>query len=220
MWRITRINEDGSIRIILDDKIDSSYNNSSTDVKYFGYTYDNEIPCTKNTPCKSEYITDGFKNSNGGIDSTAKTNLEKWYIENLKNVDNHIEYEKFCNNGIDTNAFNLKCDDATEKYGGVYELKIGMLSVDEVVMGGYKGLSSNTGGVLNNYLKKDYDYWLMSWYSLRDKNMTLAWHGNYIGGDKVNGTYVNNYVRPVINLKADTQATGEGTSSNPYIVID
>ena len=85
-------------------------------------------------------------------------------------------------------------------------------------MGGYNNLPNTSGGILNNYLKKDYDYWTMSSNIGSGGIGALAWRSNYIAGDKVNGTYVNNYVRPVINLKADTQATGEGTESNPFVV--
>ena len=77
--------------------------------------------------------------------------------------------------------------------------------------GGYS--SNNT----SYYLYTGQAYWTMSpsHYSGGALVFVVALIGN-LGWNSVNGTYG---VRPVVNLKADVTITsGDGTSSNPYVV--
>ena len=109
VWRIVRINGDGSIRLILKDKIDnnSKFNDYTVqnDVhagKYMGYTYDNTNgkECTQSHPCEVTYDSNSNSFSNekfGGTNSDIKTALETWYKSNLNNVNEKITQGYFCN---------------------------------------------------------------------------------------------------------------------------
>ncbi len=104
-WKIVRINGDGTVRLILNDKIDtdSKFNdytaqNEVNAGKYTGYTYDNTNSCTKNNPCEVIYKSGEFSNENfGGQDSNIKTALETWYSNNLNSVNDQIAQGYFCN---------------------------------------------------------------------------------------------------------------------------
>ncbi len=105
-------------------------------------------------------------------------------------------------------------------YGGVYKLKIGLLSEDEIVLAGFKSTNSNVV-TESNYLyytgSSDY-FWSSSPHS------SLAMTANVFNGNlsdrRLNGRSVNGMgnVRPVINLKADVTVTGSGTKGDPYVI--
>ena len=93
-WRIVRINGDGSIRLVLEDvakvssgsAIPTAFNSSSNDNAYVGYMY--------GTPGSTTYDAT-HKNIN---DSTIKTEVDKWYEDNLKtNYANYLADTLFCN---------------------------------------------------------------------------------------------------------------------------
>ncbi len=102
-WRILRINGDGTIRLILDNfAIESQVFNASPSGdyhQYVGYTRENDLPCTKTSPCKSTYnsLSNTFTMTPSGTPSDMKTYLEQWYIDNLKTYDSKIAITTFCN---------------------------------------------------------------------------------------------------------------------------
>ncbi len=140
LWRIVRVNGDGTIRLIADEVVgESSFNINRDNEKYVGYTYDNSKP-----------------NVGDGTPSTIKTYLENWYTINLGEYDNLIASTRYCN---DTSVFSVSdniiyygmegrlninktpqfiCPNTTNSYGGEYDLKIGLLSADEAVFAGGK----------------------------------------------------------------------------------
>ncbi len=236
LWRIVRINGDGSIRLILNDKdtglsnmgFNSTYNNP----KFVGYTYDNKQSCTSDNPCISDYNGSGWTNSaNMGTNSTIKGKLEDWYNTNLKAYDNKIALTKYCNDTttghtassytyygaydrLESNEASLHCPDTEKDYGGLYKLKIGLLSADEMVIAGLPWLSETTS---SHYLYHNYWWWSMSPY------YSYSSYADEFGGSygNVYYNYVNstNGVLPVINLNADTLITsGDGSQNNPFIV--
>ncbi len=235
-WRIVRINGDGTIRLILKDRIPSisqAFNTTSNGLKYVGYTYDNDTNCTTEHPCKSTYTgSETFDNSNGGTNSDIKTYLEEWYNTNLKDKDSQIAYGTYCNDTTISKSYNsytyygsygrieegngasLQCPDTKETYGGVYKLKIGFLTADEMNIAGlpmYEVIDSDY------YMYHNYDWWSMSPYRARSSD-AYGLYGSYgnIYNDYVT---ITNAVLPVINLKPDVQITGgDGTESNPYVV--
>ena len=99
-WRIIRINEDGTIRIIYDGTSahengasstdrqigESAYNSSYNHSEYVGYTY-----------------VEGYQRPSDSLDteptpSTIKGVLDTWYGENLQEYDNYIDGDaEFCN---------------------------------------------------------------------------------------------------------------------------
>ena len=87
LWRIVRVNEDGSIKLIIEKSIGNSKFNDAYAVKYAGYTYDNDKICNTSDPC----------DKNIGTCSTIKKYIENWYDENLASYDDLIKETLYCN---------------------------------------------------------------------------------------------------------------------------
>lgn len=84
LWRIVRINEDGSIRLIYNDTIGSTkYNSDNTDNIYIGYMYGTA----------STTYNETHKNTN---DSVIKTFIDDWYEENLFSYAKYLADTGFC----------------------------------------------------------------------------------------------------------------------------
>ena len=241
IWRIVRINGDGSIRLVSQESVGQSrYNysnsNNNNNIKAAGYTYDNERACTKDNPCTKEE----------GTPSIIKSYLEDWYQSNLSRHDTKIATSYFCNdtsmyeNGTSDYNFgtprrlynnqpSLRCPNPAEEdgslqlYGGVYKLKIGLLSADELNMAGLAWTWSDSTTIDTNYLyfNEHYSWTLSPWFFRINENQAYIIVLNtgilsyYTGSN--DGT---SYVHPVINLKPDVKVTGEGTSANPYVVSE
>ena len=205
-WRIVRINEDGTVRIVMQKGInDSSY---STGVSMY-------------------YTT-----------SKAKTILDEWYQTNMES---NTDYSKFVVTGnyyceqakvrIDsTYTFdkaevadyqyylpNFRCETDGNGYGLVNS-NVGLLTYDEVVYaGGYYKQSNNLYYLPNS----SYSYVLMSPGGINIKNnksQSNTWRLYKSGAIYSDPTGYTNSLRPVINLKADTKASGTGTASDPYVI--
>ena len=85
IWRIIRINEDSSIRLILAENIgESVYNSLGGDNAYLGYM---------TGTAKATTYEDSHSNMN---DSTIKTFLDTWYEENLLDYSSYISDSGFC----------------------------------------------------------------------------------------------------------------------------
>ena len=243
IWRIVRINGDGSIRLIHASDIGTSKFNP---VRRMGYTYNNENACTKESPCISDYNkeTSAFANNKTATDSIVKTYLEDWYINNLKDYDDKINLSNFCNdttitstNAIENATYygghnrilklkqpSLKCPNPSTTDGGNYKLKIGLLTADEI---NYAGLSyrqitttsSNTSKIAD---KTNYLYYSRTWYSMTPhRSNSTSSYMLYVSSGRMSNNDVtgSQYIRPVINLKSDIQITGgDGTETNPYVV--
>lgn len=118
MYRIIKINEDGSIRIIKDTNVDVNYQ----------YNFDSKMD-----------------NAYDYTNSNLKQELDNYYNNNLKNVDNLLIEGNFCTelhavkNDIykisDTNV-NYNEYTPTSKCSQMNNLKIGLISYDEAVMAG------------------------------------------------------------------------------------
>ncbi len=239
LWRIVRINGDGSIRLIHASSIgNNKYNGSQWPIdKEVGYTYDNESECTKESPCISDYNkeTATFVNNKTVTDSVVKTYLEEWYINNLKDYDDKINLSNFCNdtttastgsskcygsyNRVMINATpTLKCPNTKETYGGNYKLKIGLLTADE---GNYAGLNRRSTYITSKVANKtNYLYYGKYWFSMTPSciRWSLVFTNTMYSG-AISSVGIAHYIRPVINLKSDIQITkGDGSQTNPYIV--
>ena len=227
-WRVVRINGDESIRLILDESLESAvaFNNKFDEEKYVGYTYDNENKCLSNNPCSD----------NDGTSSDIKEYLTEWYDDNIlaENLDKYIESTTFCAdtsfvyNDIDElNEYGarlrlidakpqLKCSNTSLYFGGAYKLRIGLINADELMLAGLNFSKTNT----NNFLYSLNSYWTLS------PNDTGSYYGqsgicfdNAYGGLNACSITEELYVRPVSNLKSDVLvASGNGTSQTPYTI--
>ena len=226
-WRIIRINGDGTIRMIYNGPTtDQTGETTQIGKSAFNSTYDDNM-----------YV--GYQYTSGevhgrGTDSTIKQALDNWYNNNLKSYSSYIATGNgatFCNdrtpfngtgigkayteyatyNRLYTNKTpSLKCADTEDRFA----ISIGLITADEASYAGSVYATDN----LKYYLFTGQQYWTISpiffnteWFNARTF---------YIRGQlDSEWTYGILGIRPVINLKSDTQFTsGNGTSSNPYIV--
>ena len=235
-WRIIRINGDGSIRIIYDGTSahanvasssdrqtgTSAYNSSYNQSYYVGYTYQTgaQRPSTQNS----------------GTASTIKGVLDNWYQTNIANKgydDKVVSTPGFCNDRNTASGSNwvasgstfyyvaydrvygstqptLKCSNTND----IYTTKVGLITADEVRMAG-----GTTSSNRSYYLYTGQYYWTMSPYYADSggwARVFLVSSNGSFGGSSVNNAWG---VRPVLNLSADvTISSGDGTSSNPYVI--
>ena len=207
IWRIIRVNEDGTIRLITQDNVISSQKFYSIYTSYEKMYYTN---------------------------SEIKTAVENWYTTNITGVNagkvasgNYFcEQAKVASNTFYTAAGNATLVDeenytpsfncTTDGNGkGVVSGKVGLITIDEVLFaGGVIGSNSDF------YLKNGSSYWMMSpaGFGYDFDNSAYAWSVFNTGETRDAYLIYPNGVRPVINLNANTLVTGSGTSSDPYIV--
>ena len=207
MWKIIRINENGTIRLLLDEMAGVN--------KKFNPTWNN-------------YIYMYYSNSD--VDNGIKRTVDTWYDNNIKGYENYIADTEFCEQFKVVNysyyatagsvtvplyssyTSNFKC--STDGNGkGTIISKVGLLTYDEAVhAGNYPGKKSSSYITNSNYW-----YWLMS--PAGDWNSSAsAWVVSSDGTIYTNRVNQNDVVRPVISLKAGLLATGQGTEADPYIV--
>ncbi len=242
-WRIIRINEDGSVRLIYQGTSanatgsaatigDSEFNSTDNDNAYVGYMY--------GTVGSSTYEAT-HANIN---DSTIKGALDTWYEENL--LDNYATYladAGFCGDrslssgtGIGTTATDygaynrlvneyqpqFACPQSNDLYttssspkgNKALDYPIGLITADEVAYAG--GVYSVPNS--SYYLYTGANYWTMSPRRFLG-SFAYEWRvssGGSLAGVNVNYSYGS---RPVINLKSGIEITsGDGTIGNEYII--
>ena len=245
-WRIIRINEDGTLRLIYqgtsanttgtgtqigESKFNSSYNNNA----YVGF----------------KYTTNNVHGT--GTNSTILGKLNTWYQDNLSSYASSIDGNAgFCgdrtpstssssinNSGgtgttttyyagsirLNTNKQpTFECSNSSDLYttsgssqgNKALQYPIGLITADEVAYAGGVYGSSNS----SYYLYTGQTYWTMSpyWYGGGNAGVFLVSSTNGLSGTGVGWAAWG--VRPVVNLKADTQfSEGNGTSDKPFVVI-
>ena len=239
-WRIVRINEDGSVRLITENPVGSSvYNPSEGDNAYVGYMY--------GTAGSSTYEAT-HQNVNNSI---MKTYLDNWYNANLNIFSSYFSMDAgFCNDrsvassgtwdmedtalgyaknltfyGAYNRLFKLKqpqfkCPQTNDLFTTTTSQKgnktltypIGLLTVDENV---YAGAVSSAPADANYFLNSNTFFWTMSPY---------ATYANFADFTNILGTafhseFSNVGVRPVVNISSVVEITnGDGTKDNPYVI--
>ena len=243
-WRIIRINGDGTIRMIYSGTSPHAYstdtligfskfNKDATDPKYSAYTYDR---------------------TSSEIASLAKKEIDKWYLNNLSDTkyDELIEIGNFCSDSSGYLPMNFRgqtwqvfdsfrrtfasmfdlgnvtptyhCAETNQTYGGRYELKAGLITLDEIIFAGGQATANKTYYLFNGSdttsSAGEY-FWTMTpaVYISGTINVGLVSSNGYADGEAANKNNVG--LRPVINLKADTKfhnAT-DGSLKNPYSVV-
>ena len=229
-WRIIRINGDGTIRMIYQGtsvnttgsgtEIGTSAFNSSDDKSYYvGLVY-------------KENEQHGY-----GTNSTIMTSLVNWYNNNLVGYENDYidtgtgfcsdrnlqsgswdNWHDYASSGrMANNLPSLQCNemDILTQDNGKLSNPIGLITTDEAMLG---GIPVNGNGS-NSYLYTGRDYWTMSPNNFDNSygtayNRVINQYGlyqAYVGGKWG--------VRPVINLRADVELTGSGTTSDPFKVV-
>ena len=238
-WRIIRINEDGTIRMIYQGTSNTA-TGSETQIGTSDFSRDNLY----NDNMYVGYMYQSNQVHGLTTDSLIKDELDTWYQNNLLSYADDLDGNAgFCG---DRTPYSGTGTGTTETYYGAYnrlnankaptfecendsdlyttsgssdgnkalQYPIGLISMDEVwYAGGYQ--ANNT----SYYLYTGQYYWTMSpnrfsssgyaWVFLVDSDGNLS-----------NNRVIREYgVRPAINLRADvTISSGGGTSSNPYVI--
>ena len=236
-WRIIRINEDGSIRLIKQDSIgDSAFNEKESYNTYVGYMY--------GTLSLTNYEA-AHANTNS---STIKKALDNWYKTNLISYSSLIADSGFCGdrslsdglgygkNWTKYGAWNrlrdnkepqFVCPQNNDLYTTTTSTKgnkaltypIGLITADEVAYaGGVHHLSNN------NYYFSNWPYfWTMSpAFILGDQKIAIFANTSNGEMDNIYVNYSRNanvVANPVINIKSTVAITdGDGTKNNPYVI--
>ncbi len=229
-WRIIRFNGNGSIRLIYSGNgspaetgdgtqiSKSAFNSTNSDARYVKFVY-------------------------GTTSSTIKSALDTWYTSNLTSYTSKLDGTAgFCNDGDESTGTSYKTFPASKRITGSENIPtlacsqanlfttsgntngngkltnpVGLITADEVVLaGGIVETDLNSG----YYLYTNSDYWTMTPAIFAGKAAVFYMiNGSFLYADSYTDYPMG--VRPVINLKADTrfQEGGDGTSTNPYVVV-
>jgi len=246
-WRIVRINEDGSIRLITQNSVgDSAFNENSDDNAYVGYMYGSIGQSGTN----AYNLTHSNDNP-----STIKTYLDDWYVRRLSNYTDIISMDAgFCNDrSVAPSAGLWDTSDTALGYGsnrtyyGAYNRLVNEyqpqfkcpnegrdLFTTSSSTKGNKALTNPiglltadefayAGGVddkqnLSMYLIGSSD-WTMSPYNFIG-DFAIEWYlSSAVNGYRGKGVSIEFGVRPVVNLRSGVEIIGgDGTSGNPYII--
>lgn len=196
LWRIVKINGDGSVKLVLNDLLDtiSSYYYSLPSYNY------NE--------------------------SNIKNIVDAWYDQNLSNYSDYISNQKYCNDlSINADGsfgiYKRIMIDHIASYkclGDKLSLKIALLTIDEVILAG----ASTKGENGSFYLYNDFEnaYYLMSSAS----KSTYSYYPFLVNANgsistTTSGTLLRG-VRPVVSIIKTVTSTGNGQVDNPYLIVD
>ena len=209
-WRIVRINEDGTIRIIMQDGI-----NNNTNYHYFSNYNNYTYMYYTNSPIKT--VIENWYQTNIGSKTNLSSSVAKgdYYCEQAK-VTVASSYTAGNATMIPFRNYtpDFKCSsDGNGK--GVVNASVGLLTYDEVVYaGGYYAKGNGS-----YYLYRSRDWWTMSpaGYSGSYSRVVFNSKTGYIDFSMYNNLSID--VRPVLNLMATTQISdGDGTKENPFVI--
>ena len=241
-WKIVRINGDGSLRLIYNGTSINHYNSDlahsyavgqtpynleSNDPKYTGYTYDRDTNETDSF-IKKEVDT-WYKNTLGSSSYDSKVLGGRFCSDSSgykKDTDYgfpSINYNVFASYDrlgqsvtgyTKENSPTLKCPVTSESYGGSYRLKAGLITADELVLGG-----ENYGVTTDSYLNPGDSE--MYYWSMTPADFSIG--GADVWGERGDlrnySVGSNGAVRPVINVTTENGFTsGDGTASSPYTI--
>ena len=244
-WKIVRINGDGSLRLIYNgtsanpdnsDLVNSyvvgdhiPYNLEYNDSKYTGYTYDRDTNETDSF-IKREVDT-WYENTLGSTvydsmvtggrfcsDSSGYKPASEYGFSGMGESNVFASYDRlgqFMTSYTKANSPTLKCSSTSESYGGSYRLKAGLITADELVLGGENPWSTTDSylNLGNSYI----NYWSMTPANLMYGNAIVWDESSFLMYSNVNYTF--DAVRPVINVTTENGFTsGDGTSEKPYLL--
>lgn len=194
-WKIVRINGDGSVKLVLDGIVEE-----------IGSYYDNEF---------------------GFASSTALEILNRFYETELVNYSNYIASYKFCNDTVlDTdnttfNAYNRIILNKIPTFvclGDTTNQKIGLLTIDEVMLAGASTSDNTSYYLYNSDIETDY-YTMSSARYVNNVYYPFIVTTNGAIDYNTSGELLRG-IRPVINIIKTARVTGDGTPDNPYQILE
>ncbi|MDY2893086.1 MAG: prepilin-type N-terminal cleavage/methylation domain-containing protein [Candidatus Faecisoma sp.] len=207
-YRILRVNEDGTIRIMLTDSIGYNAFNSTYN------TYDKMYY----TNSKLKTVVDNWFTTNITGDNANKVVSGNYFCEAARVANNTSKFTAGSATVVAKESYTPTFNCTTDGNGkGVVTSKVGLVTYDETIYAG--GWYDVSGLSYPYYLNSGSSYWTMSPAGFRNINYSaLAWrvysfgNADHFDADGTSGA------RPVLILSADTLVSGSGTSANPYVV--
>ncbi len=246
-WRIIRINEDGSIRIIFSGEksvvdqvgkervLANGYNDSSTNYMQIQTSkYNSSFGRSENVGFRYFQGQQRPNDTNSGIVSTIKGVLDSWYNINLQTYDSMIiNTSGFCNDREVANGFSWSSQPSGTIYYRAYE-RVKDNKIPSFDCSNINDLYTTKIGLItadevayaggkystNNYsyyLFTGNEYWTISPFDFLNG---VAFVFNVSLNGILNYSDVSNTsgVRPVINISSSITVTGSGTINDPYVV--
>lgn len=208
LWRIVKINSDGSVKLILNQSLkesdmDNYYinhyindnNQAYNDLNSFYNNYLNQYAkyIVDNPFCVAKFWT---TNSASGLKSQNNCN-EYCY---LNNNERFSDCKISVSSNLDTNQISNP---------------IGLLTPLEAI---YAGIyySFNSTVTSSSYLNNN-----TSWYTMASSNGSSS-SSIYISNNnlKLADYYTKANIRPVISIKGSQMVKGKGTNNDPYVLVD
>lgn len=198
LWRVMRVNEDNTIRVILNKGFFQTFNPNSN-------TYEDTY----------------YSNTN--VDNGMMKVLNEWYDENVINYNSQIATSTYCEQAKvgyysgsstfgnvtmaskDSYVPTFKCEEDANGHGLITDQKIGLISIDEVLHSGCSFSSCNT------YLSGD---------EIRTMSPSSVGHVWKLGSSPTD-SWVDEWdylANPVVSLVSGVRVTGLGTVDSPWIV--
>ena len=206
IFRIVRINGDGTVRIVLDGTIGVNIYNSNTS---------DEISLASFASLRYASVLDVLQN---------------WYNENMNEYKTYIANSSFCTDvnfnseqdGVNySNSYErIFVDNTPDLYcsGDLFVNVVGMLSADEVTLAGaYRSTPNDKYYLYNENINGSYA--TISSYSMKDDDISMI---NVIANGAFGDSFVISSeigIRPVVSIGANAKIKGEGTIDNPYIIV-
>ena len=194
LWRIVRINGDGTVRLVLDgvtDTISNYYPSNNFNRKY--------------------------------EESNINKYLKDWLQMNLSDVADNIANTRFCSDIVYNDEYTYQAYDriitnnipTLNCLGENITSNIGLLSIDEIILAGASKTSFNRDYYLYNS-KITNPWYTMTAAKGDDKSMNMFMiDGSSNVVTNISGDLYRN-VRPVINLVKNVEMLGSGTIEDPY----
>lgn len=199
LWRIVKINEDGTVKLVLNDTTKSMIE-----------MYESE------------------ENFNGFFDSKVYASLEEWYKTNLMELDEYVASTKYCfDNGVlkedESNFTYLASVRLFTDYlptnvcnGTSLTSKIALLTADDLMLAGATAKENKEYYLYDEALQSG--WWTMT-PTKKEKNHTYFITTNKDGSlEKETAGNLKLFLKPVITLNRKVKVVGEGTKENPYTI--
>ena len=220
-WRVVRVNEDGSVRLVLQTGINSNktYKFSPTQNNY-SYMYFTNTNVTNGAQHSLNDWFDTAITTNAAYASKVAT--DNYYCEQAK-----LKYTAAATSGnasmylysatdIPSSYLTFKC--STDGNGkGLVNSNVGLLTIEEAIYaGGYPGkAAAKTVYYLNNGATTATQLMSGAGYDTYTKRWTMGTNGSL----QVNNAGLAYTLRPVINLSPYVLASGAGTEKDPYTIV-